>query len=61
MSAAGVTMRVMNFVFGADVGEIIDEREDLERAGHGERNGAEGGRWEKDGRIAHGDKVKAWF
>ena len=54
-------MRVMNFVFGADVGEIIDEREDLERAGHGERNGAEGGRWEKDGRIAHGDKVKAWF
>ena len=41
------------FVFGADVGEIPD---DLEQAGHDERNGADGGRWGKNGRIAHGDE-----
>ena len=37
-------------------GRLPDEREHLEQAGHGERNGANGGRWGKDGRIAHGDE-----
>ena len=49
-------MRVVDFVFGADVGEITDEREHRERAGHGERNGGDGGRWGKDCPIAHGDE-----
>ncbi len=50
------TLGACLFVFGANVGEITDEREYRERAGHGERNGGDGGRWGKDCRVAHGNE-----